>query len=215
MKLAAIVLAGGRAQRMGLKLPKQFLPLAGKKVIDYSLELFCQHPQISEVIVVCPLGYASMIQDYPVKIALAGSRRQDSVYSGFQSSAADAFIIHDAARPFITPAAIDQLIEVGLKAHAATLAAPVSSTIKQALGGQVIQTVDRSHLFESLTPQYLTRELLEKGFNHVNAMNLTVTDDVHLAELIGHPVELVMHTGCKLKITYPEDLKLAEALLHI
>ncbi len=206
--VSIIFLAGGQGLRIGGNTPKQYLSIKGKPLFKYSLDIL---KDFGEVVVVADQAYQS---HFPYVLAEPGKRRQDSVYNGFQKCTHDWILIHDAARPFIKKEQIENLIEEGMKVGAATLAHPVASTIKQTNSeGFVLQTLDRSHLWDIQTPQLLRRDLLQRGFEKALQDHLTVTDDVALAELIHHPVKLVKSSPLNFKITSKDDLKLAEALL--
>lgn len=213
MQLAAILLAGGTGARMGQSIPKQFLPLQGKPIAHYSLDILLQFPQILEVIVVCAPEYRPLFSAYPVAFALPGEERQDSVYNGLQgvSKDIDWVIVHDAARPFITAAMIHNLLDTGKEVGAASLAVPAKNTLKEVHSGHLVsRTLNRSQIWEIQTPQLLKKEILEAGFAYAHAHSQAVTDDVSLAELTGHPVHLVPGNYLNIKITTPEDWAFAE-----
>lgn len=207
MKISAILLSGGKGTRMGAPLPKQYLCLDEKPIACHSLEFFLKHPAIAEVIVVCASEYRSFFSHYPVQFADAGERRQDSLFNGLGLAQHEWVCVHDAARPFLTAELLSRLIEEGKEIGAATLALPVKNTVKECdHEGFVRSTPDRDYIWEVQTPQLLQREILIKGFAYARKHHLTVTDDVSLAELIGHPVKLVPGSYQNIKITTPEDL---------
>jgi len=192
-------------------LPKQYLPLDKKPIACHSLEVFLNHPAIAECIVVTAPEYRAYFSDYSVRFAEPGERRQDSLYNGLQLVQNKWVCIHDAARPFVTPEMLTHLIESGKEIGAASLAMPITFTIKQSdANGFVKSTLDRSHIWEVQTPQFLTKEILDEGFAYAEAHDITVTDDVSLAELIGHPVKLVPGSYNNFKITTQEDLVLCK-----
>ncbi len=200
---------------MGITTPKQYLPLAGKIIALYSYELLHQLDQVKEVIVVCDTEYQSLFKNGI--FAQPGERRQDSLFNALQHVCKDSeyVLVHDAARPLVRKEDVEAVIDAGLKFGAACLATPVKMTIKQAdQSCMVIQTLPRDSLFEIQTPQVLKKELLIAGFEKAEKQNLTVSDDVSLAELIGHPVKLVMGSYENIKVTTPEDLLLAENVLN-
>lgn len=219
-KTSLILLAGGIGSRMQTTQPKQYLMLMDKPIAYYSLELFLSLPEISEVIIVANPLYHSLFQPFtnhttPIKFAFPGLRRQDSVYSGLEQVANDSdFIcIHDAARPFVSKNSVKELLKEGYIHKAATLAVPLKFTVKQSgPDGFVHSTLDRNKLFEIQTPQILSKTILSEGFAYANQHNLTVTDDVSLAELIEKPVKLVEGSYLNIKITTPEDLLIAPHL---
>ena len=217
LKTSVILLAGGKGERMGSALPKQFLPLHNKPIALYSLEILLQLVEVEEIIVVCAPQYRHFFDGWPVQFALPGEQRQDSVYSGLQMvhSHADWVSIHDAARPFITVEMIKTLFDEAETVGVASLAMPVKNTLKEVGEYQnVSRTLDRSRIWEIQTPQVLKKEILTAGFAYAHTHKLSVTDDVSLAELIGHPVKLVCGAYQNIKITTPEDLGFAEWLVQ-
>lgn len=218
--VSAVLLAGGIGTRMNSEVPKQYLMLGDKAIARYSFDCLCLIPEISEIVVVCEEPHRSLfnkvIPDIDVSFAEPGSRRQDSVYNGCQAiiSNPDLICIHDAARPFINRHLVKRVLDAADEYGAATAAMPIKFTVKEADEEQiVVNTPDRSTVWEIQTPQVLNPKIIEKGFDHVNNQGVTVTDDVSLAEQIGAPVKLVFGDYNNLKITTPEDLSIAEEIL--
>jgi len=211
MSIWVILLAGGQGTRLKSPTPKVFLPLAGRPVASHSFSLFSSHPEIEGIAVVTPPSYASLFEG--ALIASPGAERQDSIANAFPliPPSTSWVLIHDAARPFLTRHDLDLLLAEGKATGAAALAHPVTPTIKEALpDGTVVKTLDRSKLWEIYTPQLLSYSLLQKGLEKLRAEKLSVTDDISLAELLGHPSKLVRGSPSNWKITYPEDLFKAE-----
>ncbi len=221
LSVSMILLAGGSGTRMQSSTPKQYLELDGKPIALHSLELFLTLPYISEIIVVCDNAFRHYFNDYcqqaTLKFAAPGPRRQDSVYNGFGQIAPDADIvcIHDAARPLLSAKITQEVITEANEVGASAAAVPLKSTIKEAdSSGFVVQTPDRSRLWEIQTPQAARPNLLAKGFAEANRRQLDVTDDVSLIELLNLPVKLVLGSYDNIKITTPEDLELAKLLIQ-
>ena len=217
--ISLIFLAGGSGSRMGAQIPKQFLPLGDKIVACHSFDLFASTTKIDQMVVVCEPAYRQFFKekDKPLTFALPGLKRQDSVYHGLKlcDPKADLILIHDAARPFIESTQLAALIETGLRIGAAALAVPVSSTIKECDPLKMVKkTLSRSGLWEMQTPQALWADLLHRGFQLVKERGLEVTDDVAIAEVLGHPVEIVAGSPKNLKLTTPFDLAVAQTLLR-
>jgi len=218
--ISAILLAGGTGSRIGGPIPKQYLPLKEKPIVQYSYDLFLSLPDISEVIIVCKPEFQTYFAKSslkPIRFALPGKMRQDSVASGFAhvSPMCNYILIHDAARPLIQKKDVHKLLKEGLPVGAATLGIPMKSTIKEVdEKGIVKQTLNRSRLFNIQTPQFLKRNILAKGLQEAQKKNLTLTDDVSLAELVGHPVKVVLGSDDNFKITTPEDFEVAKQLLY-
>lgn len=206
-----ILLSGGEGKRMGSHLPKQYLPLQGKPVVAHSLSCFLDHPSFTQYIVVCAPDYHPFFPDPRIEFALPGVRRQDSLYHGLSLVRTDWVCVHDAARPFLTHELLSRLLDVGQRVGAATLATPVVSTIKEGTPDQQVQrTLERERLWEIQTPQLIATALLAKGFAYAERHQLTVTDDVALAELVDHPVALVVGSRENIKITTPIDLLICQ-----
>lgn len=194
---------------MGTGTPKQYLPLKGKPLALHSFAVLSSFPEVTEVIVVCTPDYYALFPD--AQYANPGTRRQDSVFNALKLATSPFVLIHDAARPFVDPSCIHELVGVAKKHGAATLGVPVKSTIKIGkIGGEVERTLSRDALIEIQTPQMIKREWLIEGYAKIGQK--TITDDVALIENLGYPVHLVMGSYKNIKVTTPEDLQIAEAL---
>lgn len=221
MTISVILLAGGTGTRMGREVPKQFLKLAGKMIVHYSLEWFLALQETSEIAVVCHpdyRGYFDSYQDPRLVFAMPGKLRQDSVWNGLKAlKTQDGLVcIHDAARPLIDNALIQRVLEAARAYGAATVGMPLKFTLKQATkDGFVDKTLDRSLLWEIQTPQVIRYDLLHKGFAKAFQDHYEVTDDVSLVEHLGLPVKLVKGDERNLKITTPEDLTIAEQYIEL
>lgn len=219
-KTGAILLAGGIGTRMQTATPKQYIQLKEKPIALYSFELFMAMPEISEIVVVCDPQRRSLFSaDGSKNVAFAspGPRRQDSVYNGLQALGRDIGIVcvHDSVRPMIDAAMVRRVLQAAETHGAATAGMPIKFTVKQTNEqGFVLHTPDRSAIWEIQTPQAIKRSLIAKGFETALEQGLTVTDDVSLAELLGHPVKIVEGSNSNVKITTPEDLVLVDRLLE-
>jgi len=216
MKIGFILLAGGVGKRMESKTPKQYLSLSGQPLIKYSLEIARKSNSIDAITIVCSENYQNMLAGTKTIFAQPGKRRQDSVYNGFCAlpSDCDIIIVHDGARPFLTEKMIADLISTSENYKAATIGMPVKYTVKECDENNcVIKTLDRSKVWEIQTPQMIKYSVLKQGFEKSLRENLSVTDDVSLAELIGEKVKIVAGSYENIKITTPKDLKIAEQIL--
>lgn len=218
--IAIILLAGGIGSRMKMATPKQFLTINDKPIAHYSFEILITLPNVAQVVVVAAREYHHLfktsVKDVKLSYALPGIRRQDSLYNGLQkcSASVDYICIHDAARPCVTKEVIQQTIKAAREHGAAAVGVPLKFTVKQCNADQmVLNTPDRSSLWEIQSPQVVRQDLLQRGFEMVNRLNATVTDDVSLIEHLNHPVKIVEGSSTNLKITTPEDLAFAEYLL--
>lgn len=219
--VGALLLAGGLGIRMQSALPKQYLLLEGRPMARYSFEVFMNHPEIQEVVVVCEERYQSIFSwqgtQKRVSFAPPGRRRQDSVRNGLSrlTGEIDLVVTHDAARPLLEEAWVSRVLEAGREWGCATLAVPLAFTVKQSdAQGFVSRTLDRSNLWEIQTPQVLRLEDYKSGLEQAEKEGLTVSDCCALLENLHRPVKLVPGSRENLKITTPEDLSLAQAILE-
>ncbi len=218
--VTVVLLAGGTGARMNASIPKQYLQIQSKPIARYSFDVFLNIPEVAEIIVVCDPSYRQYFHGDRAKpaihFALPGERRQDSVWNGFQCrSPGTRFVcIHDSARPMIDESIVHRVLEAARTHGAATVGMPVKFTVKESYDNRLVKhTPDRQKIWEIQTPQVIRSDLLAKGFAFAQENNLTVTDDVSLVELFGHPVKLVEGSHTNLKITTPEDLLIAECLI--
>ncbi|NGX38871.1 MAG: 2-C-methyl-D-erythritol 4-phosphate cytidylyltransferase [Chlamydiae bacterium] len=199
---------------MGASLPKQYLPLSGQPIACYSFVLLSRLTSIDSIVVVCEEEYETLFEG--AIFARPGPRRQDSLAKGLEKAPSDTdlILVHDAARPLIAEEDVLRVIDAAKIHGAATLATPVKATIKEGDPNQMVtKTLKRSTLFEIQTPQVVRKEILQEGLAHANENNLTVTDDVSLAELLLKPTKLVEGSNDNIKITTPEDLAFAQYIL--
>jgi 2-C-methyl-D-erythritol 4-phosphate cytidylyltransferase len=220
--LTAIIVAGGSSQRMGFD--KLLALLGDKPVLAHTMEAFERADSVQEIILV---ARAERVGEFEKLVAQGdfkkvrhvvpgGERRQDSVRKGLDAlSPATRYIaVHDAARPLVLPGQVERLFALAREEGAASLAAPVTDTLKRADENQrVIGSVARDSLHAMQTPQIFRRDLLERAYAAVAAEKLTVTDEVSAVEHIGGRVLLLPNDEWNLKITYPRDLLLAQAVV--
>ncbi len=225
MSVAALVLAAGRGERLGQRLPKAFVALAGRPLLLHALEALASAGEISRLVPVIAeadleryRALASSLAALPglAEPAFGGSERQDSVRAGLESLPADVtlVVIHDAARPLVRPAMVSRVIAEAREFGAAILAAPARDTIKRVRDGQILETPDRRECFAAQTPQVFRTELLREALAKAAADGFRGTDDAHLVERLGVAVRIVPGGPENLKITDPEDLSVAEAWLR-
>jgi 2-C-methyl-D-erythritol 4-phosphate cytidylyltransferase len=220
----AIIAAAGAGTRMASDRPKQFLLLAGKPVIFHTLRVFEECDSIDEVIVVLPAaesaGFLSLATKYRVgklaRVVPGGLTRADSVKRGLtaiRAATAEIVAVHDGVRPFVTTNEISRTVAAAKSDGAAILVAPVTDTIKQIGGEQVVQTLDRGSLRRALTPQCFRYEVLRDAYQHADVNDPSLTDESALVEKLGRPVSIVEGSARNIKITTAEDLLIAEAIL--
>ena len=220
-----IVPASGVGTRMQGQLPKQYLTLCRKSILEHTLDRLLSFEDINGVILVLRsddrhwenLDYQSQ---KPLIIATGGDERQDSVYSGLlkllELETGDPLVmIHDAVRPLVLHRDLERLIKVGKNNPAgAILGAPVSDTLKrQNENENIVETVARKGLWRAFTPQLFRAKLLFQAFKHVRENNLQITDDAAAIEALGMRPGLVDSSAQNIKITHPHDLELATQIL--
>ena len=220
---ALIIPAAGLGTRMGQR--KALMPLDDRPIIVHTLERFLPLAErLGAVVVVAhpddidqaervlePLGggFGSLA------VVPGGARRQDSVRAGLEAAPPDLELvaIHDAVRPFVSPSTVAAALETAAQVGAAIVAAPMKPTVKRVEEGRVVATLDRQRLWCAQTPQVFRRHLLLAAWQAAERDGLEVTDDAQLLEHIGHPVAVVPGSDLNIKITTPEDLALARAIL--
>jgi 2-C-methyl-D-erythritol 4-phosphate cytidylyltransferase / 2-C-methyl-D-erythritol 2,4-cyclodiphosphate synthase len=165
------------------------------------------------IIAVVPSGFEDTAKKMLPKasVVTGGSVRADSVRKGLEHARTDHVVVHDAVRPFATPAMVRAVLAALVDVPGAMVAVPVEETINQVHGGRVASTVDRSSLWRAQTPQAFVTEALRRA--HQRFGSLDVTDDAQLIEADGGQVAVVEGSRLNIKLTYPEDFALAEAML--
>lgn len=222
MTAAAIIVAAGSGQRFG-HAGKSFALTGGMPMAWWSLKAASEAATINEIVLVCGehsqsaasalLGVFDTAK--PVALALGGARRQDSALAGIAATSVDVDVvaIHDAARPLVTSELFDKTVDAARKHGAAIVAVPVADTIKRIAGDTVQQTVPREDLVAVQTPQAFRKPLLLEAFAARAQAGIAVTDEAALIESLGHPVHVVVGRSDNIKVTYPSDLTVIEALL--
>ncbi len=217
-----LIPAAGVGRRFGAAVPKQYLSLAGRPVIDHAIAAFIDHPAIAGCVVVLgesdgwwadTSGYANHPR---VHRAPGGAERCHSVRNGLDLLAGladeqDWVLVHDAARPCLRRTDLDLLLDtLQREPVGALLAVPIADTVKRGSGGRIDATVPRADLWRAYTPQAFQLGLLRRALDHADASDLVVTDDASAVELLGERPVLVEGHADNIKITRPEDLPLAE-----
>jgi 2-C-methyl-D-erythritol 4-phosphate cytidylyltransferase/2-C-methyl-D-erythritol 2,4-cyclodiphosphate synthase len=219
-----VVLAAGRGARFGGTVPKSLIPLRGRPLVSYSLEVLDQVAGVEAVVVVVPAAAVGAVQDL---VRQAGFRKISAVVPGGedrQASAArglavlppgpEVVLVHDGARPLLPASLVQAVAEAAARDGGATAAVPIDDTIKRGEDGWVSGMIDRAGLYRIQTPQAFRRALLEQAHQEAARAGFRATDDASLVERLGHRVRLVPGTPENLKVTVPEDLALAEAVLR-
>ena len=206
--------------------PKQYLSLAGAPVLSWSLRPLLEEPRIRAVVLVVASGDERVRElaetaSARLRVVPGGAERQDSVRAGLaaladQAAPDDWVLVHDAARPCFHRDDLGRLFERAADPNFAggVLAAPVADTLKRAdAEGRVTGTVSRAGLWRALTPQMFRFQALSQALAAAAQAGITVTDEAQAMERMGHPVAVIPGRADNLKITHPEDLALAQAIL--
>lgn len=219
----AVIVAAGTGSRMGAGVNKQFLEIAGKPVLAYTLEAFDQATTICDVVVVAKaeeiVTVSELVRDFDIQkvrnIVAGGAVRQQSVYNGVMAAERCTHVaIHDGARPFILPETIDKAVEAAWKFGAAAVGVRINDTVKRCDDkGIITETVDRSSLWAVQTPQVFDRAVILGAHQYVQQHGLEVTDDCMALEAIGGQVRMVEGQYSNRKMTTPEDLIYGEAIV--
>lgn len=223
--LWCVVPAAGRGARFGGEVPKQYLPLAGRPLIVHALERLAAHPRVAGLMVVLAAQDAwwpkiSAVNGKPVRTAIGGSERGDSVLAGLRAlpdsvKESDFVLIHDAARPCLRFEDLGRLVAQGAAAGGALLAAPLRDTLKRSDGkGRSSSTESREALWRAFTPQMFRRGELVLALERARDQGIVVTDEAMAMERIGIIPLLVEGAEDNIKVTTPADLALAEFLLE-
>lgn len=221
----AIVTAAGEGRRMGGSTPKAELELCGRPLFVYSMEAFERAPSVSGVVLTLP---AERLSEWPVErlkgmglekahaVVAGGSSRQESVERALrevEDRGAVVVVIHDGARPLVTEDMIEAVADLREGADGAIVAVPVTDTIKEVRSGEIVTTLPRDGLVAVQTPQAFRLGTLVLAHSRAREDEFVGTDDASLVERIGG--RLTVHPGSheNIKVTYPSDLVLAEAIL--
>ena len=217
MKICAIITAGGTSSRFGTDKNKLLVTINGKEIIKYTIDAFIVS-NIEEIIICANTAIindlSKIFKDYKnVKIIEGGNSRQASVYNGLKViQNCDYVLIHDGARPMISPEIIQKTIEKVIEKKAVSAMTKTIDTIKQVdEKGKIIKTIERSKLYNTQTPQAFEYNLIK--FAHEKLQNKNFTDDAGMIEYLGKDVYMVEGDYRNIKITTKSDLALAEIYL--
>jgi len=231
----AIVPAAGRGARFESALidyPKQYAPLLGATVLEWSLSALLREPRVAGIVVALAPddrrwpAIAQALNSAKVRTTVGGTSRHDSVMNGLESLAGEAaaddwILVHDAARPCLTSADLSALIDAvqmtgpaSADVNGALLAAPVVDTVKRERGSIAVATVDREGLWRALTPQVFGFAQLKQALDDAARAGIAVTDEAQAMERLGLPAKLVRGSPFNIKVTRAEDLSMAESILR-
>lgn len=218
----AIIVAAGTGSRFGGETPKQFLEVGGKPLLVHAIERFEECREIKAIVVVLAHDRVNEYSEYlrglgltKLRAVVAGGKtRGESVQNGLHAIDWNCPVVavHDGARPLVAADEIDATVKAAGEHGAACLTAPVTDTIKKIADGMIDGTIDRTTLRRALTPQAFRKEILEMAFSGVD-LSEAVTDECYLVERIGIEIATVDGSPRNIKVTAPDDLRIAELFL--
>lgn len=222
--ITAIIVAAGIGKRFGSDLPKQFLYIKNKPILQLCLEKFLSVERINTIILVAHQDYFDQTKNIlhtlntskKIEITIGGKERQDSVWNGINEalkSSPDIILVHDAVRPLVSSKLINNIIDATIKYSAAIPAIPVKDTIKVCEGEFLVQTLNRNLIYAVQTPQGFETSLLTSAYKKAFEEEYYSTDDASLVERLGIKIKLVEGEHNNIKITTKEDLEFAEVIL--
>ena len=223
-KLALIIPAAGSSSRMGGDVRKPWIEIAGLPIICHTLRRFQRLNNLAQVVIAAhPQDIQRIKSNYwpqlrqfgATNLITGGDRRQDTVHLALHAlhPDIDIVLIHDAVRPLVPRESVLESISAAIKFGAAVVGMPVTDTLKRVAGDVVAETVPRDSLWVAQTPQTFQLPLIRRAFESARQASLEFTDDAQLVERLGLPVKLVRGSCENIKITTPEHLRMAEALL--
>ncbi|MBN1437643.1 MAG: 2-C-methyl-D-erythritol 4-phosphate cytidylyltransferase [Sedimentisphaerales bacterium] len=224
LKVAVLIPAAGASSRFKGNKKKQFVELDGRAVFLRTIEAFADRPDVSQVILAIPeedqelfhIKYSANLGFFGVQVVIGGAQRHDTITKMLAEvkDDTDLIAIHDAVRPCVTEAQINDVFDAAAQHGAAILAAPLVGTIKKAdPQGNIAQTIDRSQLWEAQTPQVFRPDIIRQAYQQRDKISVEITDDAQLVESLSIPVKLVKSDAGNIKITNGADLHIASAIL--
>jgi len=222
--VAAIICAAGPGSRFGGKRRKQFVDVGGRAAFLRSVELFSNREDVKQILLGIPqedeelvnVRWGANLTMFSVKVFIGGASRYETVNKalGLLKNDIELVAIHDAARCCVTTKWVDEAIKNAGDTGAAILACPVTATLKEVADGNIIKTIDRTAFYEAQTPQVFDVALLKKAHEAANKIDAEkISDDSQLVEAMGHTVSIVKTDSSNIKLTYPADVAIAEAIL--
>ncbi|MDZ7718583.1 MAG: 2-C-methyl-D-erythritol 4-phosphate cytidylyltransferase [Balneolaceae bacterium] len=224
-QLALIIPAAGKGERLGAEIPKPYIKVAGKTILEYTLLKFRDVTGLGEVIVSTSMQYVDTTQevlsrvfpDLNYSVVEGGEERQDSIRNAIEkiSDKTGLIAVHDAVRPFVSKEEIENCVEEASRSGGAVLAIPARDTIKVARQNlEIAETPNRERLWQAQTPQVFWAALLREAYQYAAEHKFLGSDDSSLVEKIGGKVVLVRGSSKNFKITHPYDLDMARYLIE-
>jgi 2-C-methyl-D-erythritol 4-phosphate cytidylyltransferase len=222
MRAAAVVAGAGRGERLAADRPKAFIRLAGKTLLEHAVAAIEACPEVEAFVVAAPVGWEDRAREIAgdssklLAVTPGAETRQGSIRRGLSRvlDDFDAILCHDVARPLASPKLYSAVLGALDRADGAVPALAATDTVKRAVRGAVVETLLRDDLVLVQTPQAFHRRVLDDAHRRAVAEAITATDDAALVERAGYRVVIVPGEQWNLKVTGPDDLRLAEALLR-
>lgn len=224
--LAVIIPAAGSGTRLGSRIPKPFIPLNGKAILEHTIAQFLPVKGLSQIIVATSKSSFEDVENIfanfggtqvDLTLVEGGAERQHSIENALKylKPEIELVAIHDAVRPFISKAEIEKCVQAASEFGGAILAVPAKDTIKKVdSSGIISETPVRANLWQAQTPQIFKKDLLLNAYKKAREDNYLGTDDASLIEYIGGAVKIIEGDRKNLKITYPLDLIIAEHIVQ-
>lgn len=210
---------------MQKEIPKPFLKIEGKTILEHTVRRFTGFNELVKVIIVTSEGFFEaagnlrriLPNDVPLEVIEGGAERQYSVYKALRviDDSDGLVVIHDAVRPCVKPEEISRCLLAAQLSGGAILGIPLRDTIKEVgIDRTILNTPDREHLWQAQTPQIFGVDVIREAYENAHTLNFSGTDDASLVEAIGKKVVIVEGSAENFKITYPFDLEIAKILLN-
>ncbi|MGD9808295.1 MAG: 2-C-methyl-D-erythritol 4-phosphate cytidylyltransferase [Deferribacterales bacterium] len=221
MSITAVIPAAGIGKRFGGDVKKQFFTIFDNTVFYYTLTALKRAYPFQEFLMgASPSDFeyireqARMADVSNYRLIEGGAERYETVYNCIKAVKTDMVLIHDAVRPFITPALVQAVVESAAKSGAAICGLQVRDTLKRVDGGKIDKTVNRDEYILSHTPQVFKTSVLKKAIENAAEFDIAVTDEAQAMEMYRKSVSWVPSSPDNVKLTYSEDLTLAESLIR-
>jgi 2-C-methyl-D-erythritol 4-phosphate cytidylyltransferase len=222
--VCVIICAAGKSSRFAGPRKKPFVDVAGRAAFIRSVELFANRDDVKQILLaiskedeeLVQIKWAANLQFFNVKTCIGGAERFETVEKALALVRDDIELVavHDAVRCCVLPKWIDDCFAAAEKTGAAVLAAPLTATIKKIKDGSIVETIDRTNLYESQTPQVFSKDLLKKAYANLKNLDKSkISDDAQLVEALKAKVAIVETDSSNIKITYKTDIAIAEAIL--
>lgn len=225
MKTVVIIPSGGKGLRVGDSLPKQYIQIHGKELIYYTIKIFQDSPEISEIVIAAQSEYFPLLNSIAennnltkiTRIVSGGETRQQSVYNALNSihgNEKTLVAVHDAVRPFLHPCILSEGIKTAIEIGSAVVAIPAVDTLIE--GNEfVINFPDRKKIYYAQTPQIFRYDIIKSAFDQAQKENFYGTDESMIVKHAGFPIKIVEGSPLNIKITTKDDFKIADNILSI